>query len=96
MENTMSKVLRNNAKTTVSSTNIQWCWLPNNFDKATDVTLSPLESTWAKILAPQELSLDDDDEALLLCACSDSEWVTWIPSRGETILNVHQFCLTPN
>ena len=90
----MNKIADSNRKN-IAGTNVQWCWLPSNFGKATDVTLSSLENTWAKILNPQELSLDDEEEVLLLCAASESEWVTWIPSRGETILNVNQFCVSP-
>lgn len=95
IEKIMNEVLQNNNQIQ-ANTNLQWCWLPANFSKSTDVILSSLENTWAKILNPQELSVEDEEEALLLCSYSDSEWVTWIPSRGETILHVNQFCVTPS
>lgn len=90
----MSAVLTNSKNNRVNN-NLQWCWLPKDTNQFKDVKLSPKENTWAKILNTDELSLDDDEEALLLCPCSNFEWVTWIPSRGETILKIDQFCLIP-
>lgn len=50
-------------------------------------------STWVKLLElPSPLSFD---EALLLCQCSESEWLAWIPDHGEAVLHTRQFCLTP-
>lgn len=47
-------------------------------------------STWVQLQAP--LSPYSEDEALLLCQHSDTEWVVWVPGYGETILDRCQFC----
>lgn len=47
-------------------------------------------STWVKLLQP--LSDFSDDEALLLCQCSDHRWVAWIPGYGEILLDTDEFC----
>jgi hypothetical protein len=45
---------------------------------------------WVKLLdLPSAFSFD---EALLLCQCSASEWVAWIPDCGEEVLHTRQFC----
>ena len=46
--------------------------------------------TWVQLLElPSTFSFD---EALLLCQVSADEWVAWIPSHGEAVLNTRQFC----
>lgn len=47
-------------------------------------------STWVQLKEP--LSSYSEDEALLLCQHSDTEWVVWVPGYGETILDRGQFC----
>lgn len=45
--------------------------------------------TWVHLLElPSPFSFD---EALLLCQSSENEWVAWIPSHGEAVLNTRQF-----
>jgi hypothetical protein len=44
---------------------------------------------WVRLLElPSPLSFN---EALLLCQCSDEQWVAWIPDHGEAILDIKQF-----
>ncbi|MCD8485900.1 MAG: hypothetical protein LRZ84_03880 [Desertifilum sp.] len=45
---------------------------------------------WVKLTQP--LSDYSDDEALLLCQQSATEWVVWIPGYGEAIVNQSKFC----
>lgn len=90
----MNTSLRNNARQV--KTNVQWCWLPSNFNKSTQEELSTNNNVWVKILDSESLGIDENEEALLLCEASDSKWVTWLPSIGEKVLKTNQFCLTPN
>lgn len=41
---------------------------------------------WVRLLHPP--SDFSADEALLLCQCSASEWVAWVPEFGELRLDV--------
>ncbi|NES96723.1 MAG: hypothetical protein F6K32_16090, partial [Desertifilum sp. SIO1I2] len=45
---------------------------------------------WVKLTQP--LSDYSDDEALLLCQQSATEWVVWIPGYGEAIVHQSEFC----
>jgi hypothetical protein len=47
-------------------------------------------SEWVKLLSPP--TAFSADEALLLCQCSETEWVAWVPDYGEIVLNIRQFC----
>lgn len=65
-------------------------WIIQKEGSSLEQELQP--STWVKLLElPSPFSFD---EALLLCKCSDSEWLAWIPDWGETVLHTRQFCLT--
>ncbi|MBD6614703.1 hypothetical protein FNW02_02180 [Komarekiella sp. 'clone 1'] len=46
-------------------------------------------STWVELL--QLPNLYSFDEALLLCAVSEDEWLVWIPDHGEALLHRRQF-----
>ncbi|BAU67008.1 hypothetical protein STA3757_44150 [Stanieria sp. NIES-3757] len=70
----------------------QWCFVPLNRRNDGNRQLYPL-NTWVRLLElPNSWC---DDEALLLCQHSDSEWVAWIPNYGEMILHHSQFCFEP-
>lgn len=78
----------------------QWCYIPYEVNTVQVIKNYPLDrntqldaNTWVQLL---ELPNDwCDDEALLLCPHSKSEWVAWIPGYGETILSYDQFCFQP-
>ena len=64
-------------------------WLAQKQGSFLEQELEP--STWVKLLElPSPFCFD---EALLLCKCSDSEWLAWIPDWGEAMLHTRQFCL---
>ena len=64
-------------------------WLAQKEGSSWERELEP--STWVKLLKlPSPFSFE---EALLLCKCSDSEWLAWIPDWGEAVLHTGQFCL---
>lgn len=64
-------------------------WIAQKNGSSWERELQP--STWVKLLElPSPFSFD---EALLLCKCSDSEWLAWIPEWGEAVLHTRQFCL---
>ena len=44
---------------------------------------------WVKLL--NLASAFSFEEALLLCQCSGSEWVAWIPDCGEKVLHTSKF-----
>ncbi|UBF26870.1 hypothetical protein K9N68_02455 [Kovacikia minuta CCNUW1] len=46
-------------------------------------------SSWVKLVElPSPFCAD---EALLLCQCSESQWLAWLPDYGEILLEVDQF-----
>ena len=53
----------------------------------TDFLPAQPDSDWAKLA-----HVEDEEYALLLCTYSDEEWLVWLPSRGETVLNNNQLC----
>lgn len=64
-------------------------WIMQQEGSSLEQELQP--SRWVKLLElPSPFSFD---EALLLCKCSDSEWLAWIPDWGEAVLDTRQFCL---
>jgi hypothetical protein len=69
---------------------IQWCWVPS--DRSENLAKEQLvnSNTWVRLLDPPTPFCDE--EALILCQHSDSEWVSWIPGYGEAILHSSQFC----
>lgn len=57
------------------------------------LTTAPPEyvpSEWVKLLNPP--TAFSADEALLLCQCSETEWLAWVPDYGEMVLDTCQFC----
>jgi hypothetical protein len=46
-------------------------------------------SEWVQLL--QHPTAYSGDEALLLCQCSEREWLAWIPEYGEILLTIDQF-----
>jgi hypothetical protein len=69
----------------------QWCFVPLNSSQNLTKEKSIPANTWARLLElPNSFC---DEEALILCQHSDSEWVAWIPDYGEAILDASQFCL---
>lgn len=59
-------------------------------------SLSPSEiepSTWVKLVQPP--SVFSSDEALLLCQCSDNQWLAWVPEYGEIVLDMDEFYEMP-
>ncbi|MFM7383650.1 MAG: hypothetical protein ACKO1W_11450 [Microcystaceae cyanobacterium] len=75
---------------TASSPSLQWCSLPSNWHGEAPKA-SP--HSWVKLLTNPQ---DDPEEALLLCQEDDWTWVAWLPSRGETRLEIGEFCIYPN
>ncbi|MBE9171327.1 hypothetical protein IQ238_28810 [Pleurocapsales cyanobacterium LEGE 06147] len=69
----------------------QWCWVPSQQSQILPREQPIYSSTWVRLLEPPTPFCDE--EALILCQHSDSEWVAWIPDYGETILHNSQFCL---
>jgi hypothetical protein len=69
--------------------NLQWCWVSVDKYGQDTVSLPPLENTWVHLLSSEQ-------DVLLLCSLSDSEWVVWNPDCGEQILRVEQFCVIPS
>lgn len=63
-------------------------------DHAPTTQCPPAHSTWVKLIQP--LSFVDSDEALLLCPCSDHQWLAWIPDHGEVVLDITEFCPLPH
>lgn len=62
-------------------------WLNESYKNQSPSELQA--STWVHLLElPSPFSYD---EALLLCQCSEDEWIAWIPDHGEAVLNVRQF-----
>jgi len=72
---------------------VKWCKVA--FDQNNKIQPPQLErNTWVQLL--EKLNPFSDDEALLLCKKSETEWVAWIPNHGEAVLNVGQFCCPVN
>jgi len=70
---------------------LQWCWVPSDRSQNLAGEQSIYSHTWVRLLElPNPFC---NEEALILCQHSDSEWVAWIPDYGETILHPSQFCL---
>jgi hypothetical protein len=67
----------------------KWCYLPLNW---TGEAPKAEDQTWVQLLAED---LFADDQALLLCQESESQWVVWVPGQGETRLDISQFCINP-
>ncbi|MER3494989.1 MAG: hypothetical protein C4323_23985 [Mastigocladus sp. ERB_26_2] len=63
-------------------------WLSDEFGIKTEQQhFQP--NTWVRLLElPNPYSFD---EALLLCAISQYEWIAWIPDHGEAVLSTRQF-----
>lgn len=72
-----------------SQSQTKWCYLPLNW--AGDAPKAE-DQTWVQLLAED---LFADDQALLLCQESESQWVVWVPGQGETRLDISQFCINP-
>lgn len=49
----------------------------------------PEPSTWVKLVQPP--SVFSADEALLLCQCSETQWLAWVPEYGEIVLDIDEF-----
>ena len=84
--------MNNTAKTALNSlsTTLQWSALQPKLSVEIAVE-QYLTDKWVKLLElPNSYS---HDEALILCRYSESEWVAWIPDRGEAIINNSQFCM---
>lgn len=50
-------------------------------------------STWVKLV--QAPSVFSADEALLLCQCSEHQWLAWVPDHGEIVLDIDEFYELP-
>lgn len=72
----------------LSQSQAKWCYLPSNW---TGEAPKPEDQIWVQLLVSESF----DDEALLLCQESEDQWVAWIPSLGETRLDISQFCINP-
>ncbi|MEB3308850.1 MAG: hypothetical protein VKJ02_01305 [Snowella sp.] len=70
----------------------KWCYLPENWSGEAP---KPQSQTWVQLLAQEPVSPFAAEEALLLCEEENEQWVVWIPSYGETRLDISQFCITP-
>jgi hypothetical protein len=72
--------------------NIRWCpvTVEHPFDK--NISLST-NNDWVQLVGMDDNCLDE--QALLLCPYSEVEWVTWLPSQGETILHIDNMCRIP-
>jgi hypothetical protein len=46
-------------------------------------------STWVQLVDPP--TAFSFDQALLLCQCSDDQWLAWIPDYGEILLSTSDF-----
>ncbi len=83
--------MTNTTKTLNSfSTTPQWCALQPKL--SVEIAIEQyLTDRWVKLLElPNPYS---QDEALILCKYSESEWVVWVPDHGEAIINNSQFCM---
>jgi|GEM_PF-5380263 len=69
--------------------NIQWCWVSINKLQKQKITLHPLDNNWVHLIS------EENEEVLLLCPESETEWVTWSPECGEKIVSVNEFCVVP-
>lgn len=68
---------------------VQWC--PSAFNSLPSQKPHPEADTWVKLIRLP--SAYCQDEALLLCPKSDTEWFAWVPGHGETVLHVNYFCI---
>ena len=46
-------------------------------------------SSWVRLVNPP--TAFSFDEAWLLCQCSESQWLAWIPDYGELLLSAGEF-----
>lgn len=67
---------------------LKWCSLPQNW---TGGSPQAQPHSWVQLVAESEEA--EVEQALLLCPESEWTWVAWLPSRGETRLEVSQFCI---
>ncbi len=72
-----------------SVNNLQWCWISVNKAQQEVVSLPPLDNTWVHLLSSEQ-------DVLLLCSYSDTEWVVWNPDCGQQVIPVQQFCVIPS
>ena len=72
---------------------VQWCSVPLNWSKDSEINPQPMPNTWVRLL--ELLNPFCHGEALLLCQHSESEWVAWVPDHGEAIIHISQFCFNP-
>ena len=49
----------------------------------------PQPSSWVRLVSPP--TAFSFDEAWLLCQCSESHWLAWIPDYGELLLSADEF-----
>ena len=57
-----------------------------------DCKLEPQAGDWAHLFTlPNPYSYD---EGLLLCQCSEQEWLAWIPDHGEAVIEANKFCVS--
>ena len=49
----------------------------------------PEPSSWVRLVSPP--TAFSFDEAWLLCECSGSQWLAWIPDYGELLLSTDEF-----
>ncbi len=72
---------------------VQWCSIPLDRTQGRIAMPQPQPDTWVQLVEPESFSPLCEDEALLLCQISNWEWAAWIPSHGEAIVKINQFCL---
>jgi hypothetical protein len=91
MVSTLSNSCYNNSLSTNNyfANNLQWCWISPNKYQQEAVSLANLENTWVHLLSSEQ-------DVLLLCSVTDTEWVVWNPNCGEQVLTVEQFCVIPH
>ena len=77
----------------LSYKNISWCptTVEHPFDK--NVLNSCNNDDWVYLVGMEEDFLDE--QALLLCPHSEEEWITWLPSYGETVIHIKNMCRIP-
>lgn len=77
------------SETNYAEANLQWCWISSDKLQQQKVTLHPLDNNWVQVISSEE------EEVLLLCPKSETEWVAWSPECGEKIVSVNEFCFMP-
>ncbi|MGB2926004.1 MAG: hypothetical protein WBB82_11940 [Limnothrix sp.] len=74
-------------QTSATKATLQFC--PTIVDHPFDTKFIPAQpdSDWARLT-----NADEEEYALLLCPYSETEWLVWLPSRGEAVLHRDELC----